>query len=74
MQGGSHRHLDRLQIKFARPTAVLKDDPEQPAYFVFDFLPDCFRRFFSCGVSVSSTGRARQIFALVSIKIWLSSR
>jgi hypothetical protein len=46
MHGGSHRHLDRLQVEFAGPAAVLKDDPHQPAYFAFDLLPDRFRRFF----------------------------
>jgi hypothetical protein len=47
MHGGSHRHLDRFQVQLAGSAEVLKDDPEQPVYFAFDFVPDRFRRFFS---------------------------
>ena len=69
----SHRHLDGFQIDSARLTLILKNQTQQRAYFPFDFLPDRFRRFFSWAVSVSSTGLARQILSLVSIKVRLSS-
>ena len=74
MHGGPHRHLDRFQIESAGLAPVLKYQPPQRAYFPFDFPPDRFRRFFSCGVSVSSTGRARQISSLTSSSSLLSSR
>jgi hypothetical protein len=70
---GPHRHPGRFQIESASLTPVLKDKTEQRAYFPFDFLPDRFRRFFSCGVRVSSTGLTRQIFSFVSISVRLSS-
>jgi hypothetical protein len=70
---GAHRHLDCFQIESARVALVLKDKTQQNTYFAFDFLPDRFRRFFSCDVRVSSTGLARQIFSLVSIKVRLRS-
>jgi hypothetical protein len=73
MHGGPHCHLDRLQIEPAGLALVLKDEPEQRSYFPFDFLPDRFRRFFSCGVRVSWTGLARQIFSFTSSRLWLSS-
>jgi hypothetical protein len=73
MHGGAHGHLDRLQIEPAVLALVLKNEPEQRLYFPFDFLPDRFRRFFSCGVRVSWRGLARQIFSLMSIKVRLSS-
>jgi hypothetical protein len=57
MHGRPHRHLHRLKIQTARPTKVLKDDPEQFAYFAFDFVSDRLRRFFSRGDNESSTGR-----------------
>ena len=68
-----HRHLDRFQIDAACLALLLEDKPKQRAYFPLDFLLDRLRRFFSCGVSVSSTGLARQTFSLVSIKVRLSS-
>src|SRR5271157_1340842 len=68
-----HGHLDRFQIESSGLALLLKDEPEERAYFPFDFLTDRFRRFFPCGVSVSSTGLWRQIFSLVSIKVRISS-
>jgi hypothetical protein len=47
MHRGAHRHLDSFQVQPASSPEILKDNPEQPAYFAFDFLPDPFRRFFS---------------------------
>ena len=46
MHGSPHRHLDRFQVESAGPALVLKNKPQQRAYFPFDFLPDRFRRFF----------------------------
>jgi hypothetical protein len=74
MHGGSYRHLDRFQIYAASFALLLKDESEQGRYFPFDFPMDDFRRFFSCGVRLSSTGRERQIFSLTSSSSWLSSR
>ena len=66
-------HLDSFEVQMTGLATVLKDDPEQSAYFAFDFLPDRFCRFFSCGFSVSSKGLTRQMFSFVSIKVRLSS-
>jgi hypothetical protein len=74
MHGGSHRHLDSFQVQPPGPSTVLKDDAEQTAYFAFDFLPDRFRRFFSCVLSVSATDLAGQIFSFTASRSWLSSR
>ena len=68
-----HGHFDSFHIQMTAFASILKNNVEQRAYFAFDFLADCLRRFFSCGVSVSSSGLARQILSLVSIKVRLSS-
>ena len=73
MHRSAHCHLDRFQIDGAGLALLLEDEPQQRAYFPFEFFLDRFGRFFSCGVSVSSTGRVRQIFSLVWIKVRLSS-
>jgi hypothetical protein len=72
MQRCSQGHLDGFQIESAGLALLLKDEPENRAYFPLDFLLDGFRRFFSRGVRVSSTGRTRQIFSLVSTKVRIS--
>jgi hypothetical protein len=72
MHGGTYRHLDRFQIEPACSPEVLKDDPEQPAYFAFDFPANRFSRFFSWVLNVSSRGMARQMASLVSIKVPLN--
>ena len=74
VHGGTHGHLDGLQIETARLAALLKDHAEQLIYLLRDFLADRFGRFFSSGVRVSSIGRARQIRSLISSKSWLSCR
>ena len=66
MHGRTHRHLDRFQIEMVRLLTSVENDTQQLAYFVRDFLLDRFGRFFSCGESESSTGRARQIFSFTS--------
>jgi hypothetical protein len=73
MHRSPHGHFDRFQIESACFALILKDEPEYGGYFPFDLPMDGFRRFFSCGVSVSSTGRASQISSFVSIKVRLSS-
>jgi len=72
MHGGTYRHLDRFQIQPACFPEVLKD-PEQPAYFAFDFLADRFSGFFSWVLNVSSSGLVRQMASLVSIKVALKA-
>ena len=61
-----HQHLDGLQIDRARLMPIAEDNLQDSVYFLGDFLLDRFRRFFSCGVRVSSTGRSLQIFSLTS--------
>ena len=73
VHGSPRCHLNGLQIESARLALLLNHKPEQGVHFSFEFLPDRLGRFFSCGVSVSSTGLARQIFSLVSIKVRFSS-
>jgi len=64
--GSTGGHFDRLQIKLSALTQTLKDHLQQAGYFLRDFTLDRFRRFFSCGDSDSSTGRARQSFSFTS--------
>ena len=68
MHRRAHRHLDRFQIQPSAVAAVAQDHAEELLYFARDFLLDGIRRFFSCGESVSSRGRAWQIFSLISSK------
>jgi hypothetical protein len=63
-----HQQLDSLQIDGAALMPIAEDDLYDSAYFLGDFLLDCFCRFFSCGESVSSTGRLRQICSFTSTK------
>jgi hypothetical protein len=58
MHGRAHRHLDGFQIQTATPTAVVKDNLQQPAYFLRDLLLDRLGSFFSSADSVAFTGRA----------------
>ena len=74
MHGRTHSHLGRLQIEATRLAPLLENHPQQLVYFARDLLADRFRRFFSSGDNVSSTGRARQISALTSMKARLNSR
>lgn len=68
VHGGTRRGLDGFQIEVAGLAPCGEDDVEKLSYFADDLLLDRFRRFFSCELSVSSTGRARQIFSLTSTK------
>jgi hypothetical protein len=66
MQGGPESHFHRLQIQAAGLLKLGEDAAQQRGYFARDLGVDGFRRFFSSGVSVSSTGRNAQIFSLTS--------
>ena len=66
MQGGTEGHLYCLQIQVAGLLAFGKDTAHQCGYFARDLGVDGLGRFFSSGVSVSSTGRNAQIFSLTS--------
>jgi hypothetical protein len=74
MHRRTHGHLDGLQIEAVRFVALPKDQAQELVYFPRDFLLDRRGRFFSCGESASSIGRARQILSLISSKSWLSCR
>jgi hypothetical protein len=74
MQGGAQSHFHRLQIRLASLFMLGEDARQQRGYFARDLVLDRLGRFFSSAVSVSSTGRARQIFSLTSSKSRLNSR
>jgi hypothetical protein len=61
-----HGHLSGFQVQMPRLALAVEDDAQKLVYFARDFLLDSFRRFFSSDERVSATGRARQIFSLVS--------
>jgi len=71
---GAHQHLYCFQIHFAAVPAAGEDHLKQAAHLPFRFPLNRFGRFFSRGVSVSSTGRKRQICSLTSTSSWLSRR
>jgi hypothetical protein len=54
----ANQHLDRFEIHLTGFAAARKDYLQQTVHFLGDFLLDCFGRFFSSGVKVSSTGRS----------------
>ena len=68
MQSSAKGHLHRFQIRFARSLALGEDASQQRGYFARDLVLDRLGRFFSSGVNVSGTGRARQIFSLSATK------
>jgi hypothetical protein len=74
MHDRPHGHLSGFQVPAPRLAAAVEDYAQQLVYFARDFLLDGFRRFFSSGERVSATGRARQIFSLISNSSRLSSR
>ena len=67
MEDGAEAHLHRLQIHAPRLLPLGEDAAQQRGYFPRDLRLDRCGRFFSCGVSVSSTGRNAQIFSLTSM-------
>ncbi|MBV9745469.1 MAG: hypothetical protein JO099_17035 [Acidobacteriia bacterium] len=66
MARGAGGHLDSFQIELTALVQAREDNLQQRSYFTRRFLLDRLGRFFSCSVSESSTGRARQIFSLTS--------
>jgi len=74
MQSGAEGHFYRFQIHATGLVPLREDAAQQRGYFARDFALDRFGHFFSCAVSVSSTGRARQIFSLTSTKERSNSR
>jgi hypothetical protein len=74
VQGGTQSHFHRFQIRPASLLALGEDACQQRGYFARDLALDRLGRFFSSGVSVSSSGRALQIFSLTSSRSRLSSR
>lgn len=68
MQGGTEGHLHCLQVQATGLLTLGEDTAQQCGYFACDLALDRFRRFFSSAVGVASTGRARQIFSLISTK------
>jgi hypothetical protein len=74
MESSAERHLHRFQIRLAGLLAFGEDASQEGGYFARDLVLDRLGRFFSSGVSVSSTGRVRQIFSLTSSRSRLSSR
>ena len=67
MKGSAEGHFDRLQIGSASVFPLGKDTAQQCGYFARDLGLDRLGRFFSSGVSVSSTGRRAQICSLISM-------
>jgi hypothetical protein len=74
MHGRAYGDLDGFQIETPRLAPFRKDDAQQSIYLARDFLLDGFERFFSCELSDSVTGRARQIFSFTSTRIRSSCR
>ena len=72
MQRAPKSVLHRFQIHGVGLPSLGKDEVQQTGYFASDLRVDRFGRFFSWGESVSFTGRARQIFSLVSTSSRLS--
>ena len=74
MHGCAQRGFSRFQVEPAFLAPALKQNLEDAIYFALDFEVDRLRSFFSCGVNVSSTGRALQIFSFTSnssrLRLW----
>jgi hypothetical protein len=74
MQGSAEGHLHCFQIRLAGLLALGEDASQERGYFARDLVLDRLGRFFSSGVSVSSTVWMRQIFSLISNRSRLNSR
>jgi hypothetical protein len=74
VHGCAHRGLSRFQVEAAFLAPTLKQNLKEAIYFALDFEVDRLRRFFSCGVKLSSTGRALQIFSFTfnnsRLRLW----
>jgi hypothetical protein len=66
--------LHRFQIQMSGLAPATENHLQDLIYFAPDFLADCFCRFFFCGVSSCSTGRALQICSLTANSCAASSR
>jgi hypothetical protein len=66
MRRGAGGRLSRLHVEVAALAQAGEDDIQQRRYFLGRLALDRFGRFFSSGVRVSSTDRARQIVSLIS--------
>jgi hypothetical protein len=64
VQSSAEGHLHRFQIRLAGLLALGEDASYQGGYLARDLVLDRLGRFFSSGVSVSSTGRKRQTRSL----------
>jgi hypothetical protein len=62
----AHQHLDGFQVQVLGLAPAGEEHAQQSVHFARDFPLDGFDRFFSSGERVSATGRARQIFSLIS--------
>ena len=74
MHGRAHDSLHGFQVYESRLATALENHLQKLFYFPRDLGLDRLRRFFSSGVSVSSTGRARQISRFTATKSRLNSR
>jgi len=74
MQSSAECHFHRFQIRLAGLLALGEDAGQERSYFARDLVLDRLGRFFSSGVSISSSGRVRQIFSLISNRSRLKSR
>ena len=74
MHGRAHDSLHGFQVYESRLAAALENHLQKLFYFPRDLGLDRLRRFFSSGVSVSSTERARQISRFTATKSRLNSR
>jgi hypothetical protein len=74
MQRSAEGPLHCFPVHLAGLLALPEDASQQRGYFARDLVLDRRGRFFSSGVSVSATGRARQIFSLISNRSRLNSR
>ena len=68
VHGRAHCRLDCVQIQMPGLAPATENDAQESIYFARDFLADRFCSFFPCAVSVSSSGRTRQIFSLTATK------
>jgi hypothetical protein len=73
MHARAESRLDRFQVGAPTAVAFSEDPSQQCGYFPRDFGLDRLGRFFSSGVSVSSTGRNAQSFSLTSMILPQSS-
>jgi hypothetical protein len=74
MNGCAKAHLHRLQIEAPGLLPLGEGAAQQCSYFAHDLSMDRLARFFPSALSVSFTGRTRQILSLTSTKEHSSCR